>query len=1130
MKISCPNCSAAYELDDARVPPSGLNIKCPKCKNPFTVHRPKGDAAKPPAKAGKSAPPGGKAPPPKMAPIQPPAKPKPGGAVPLPGMADGPAAASSAFSDLDPPAAPSAVALPGLDGGQGPQRTAVDFRPPTGPTARKDEADGVVPLPGFEDQFGSPGAPPGDDPFGSVDFEADKPAAPAAKPPPPPPPDDDDPFPIDAVAPPPAPKEEPMSFDFAEPKLSQISAAPSAAGSPEMLDFVDDAPKGPGAKKPPPPVIAKEKEKGKGKKEETLPFDEPPPEASVPSSVSRLEEKERKKKERDERAARDRRERARRKAEQGTGKIKRAARQLTRPRHAIAVALLVGLAAAGVLGYRARRTSAGLFWTNQFLTAKKAASAAEAKVVEQGLQKLNRGDFTSAREALAAAAQLIETVPDDEEVRAFFVLTASELKIEYGQVGSDWDQARRVIEKMKANRPSQNRARGAFSLASGEVTKAKQYLATLGDTPNADLDSTWLYAMALVSASESARAAQVLDNALRSRGTSTRLLLLRGAVARESGQLPEAGDFFQRALKSSPENARALVELASVRLRQNDQKAVTDLLTKALDTDIRKTMDAGEEARANMLRGTLAMQQRDLRAAEAAYERAVALDPNSPRVHEAYGEFRLQRLEWDKAARQFEAAIKFAGSAGAYAGAARAYLGQNRLLEADKAINEAVAKDANNARYLYLQGRVADAIGKAEEAYRKYEAALKAKPDLVEALCAEGLVWISRADTAKGQERFETALKVPVEGLTAVEDEAIGELALALGHTEKAKEAYARAMQKDPDDPIGHAGMGKALAAKGNLASARKEMEIALAQLDSDASLAYEYGSLLRRMGESHSALESFRKAVKLDSKETKYRARLGGLLVERGEFEEAEQQLRQAVALNDRHAEALYFLARALAGRKNLGEASDLMKRAVEIEPENGEYWYHLGLIYERGQQVRDAIDSFTKAIDKGNRSADAYEHLGLNLMVENRFQEAVKALTKASEADPKRARIWAEVGDAQQQAGDLDGAIRDFQRALSQDPSLPSVWTKLGIAYKDKDCKGCRTKAVDAFQRGIRVDPADALAHHQLGYMFKDDGRRREAIAEFRRYLDLRPDAGDASNVQDDIYYLQEESRRIP
>ena len=910
-----------------------------------------------------------------------------------------------------------------------------------------------------------------------------------------------------------------MSYDFVDPKQSKPQ------GGADMLDFVDEGAKDGAAKKrPPPPVVPKGPE---SKAEDPFDFTNDAPAAAAPSKQA---EKDRKKKEREDRAAFEKEERARRKAIRGPGRLQSAVQSLAKPRQAVAAAVLLALIGVGILGFRARRTPAGLFWTNRFLPAKRAASAAEAKVIEEGLQKLNRGDFTSAREALSAAAQLIAAVPDDEEVQAFFVLAASEVKIEYGQLGGDWDQARRVVEKLKGSRPSQNRARGAFALSAGDVQKAKQYLAALGDTPNADLDSTWLYAVALVAANEPLRAAPVLDNALRSRATSTRLLLLRGAVARDRGELAQAADFFERALKSAPENARAMVELASVRLRQDDSKSASELLAKALDTDARKTLDAAEEARANMHRGQLAIAARNPRAAEAAYERAVVLDPNSPRVHEAYGQFRLQRLEWEKAARQFEDAIKYGGSAAAYAGAAGAYLGQNRLLEADKAINEAVSRDATSARYLYLQGRVADAIGKAEEAYRKYEAALKAKPDLVEALCAEGTVWLSRNDTGKARERLDAALRVQVEGLTSLEDEAIGELALGLGDRDIAREAYGRALHKSPDDALAHSGMGKALAAQGNLVAARREMETALTQLDSDASLAFEYGSLLRRMGESQPAIQSFRKAVKLDSKEPRYRARLGGVLVERGEFEEAEQQLRQAVALNDHNGEALYYLARALAGRKNLGEAIDLMKKAVEIEPDNAEYLYHLGLIFERGQQVRSAIDAFSRSIDKGNRTADAHEHLGAVLMVENRFAEAVKAFTKASEMEARRARIWAELADAQQQAGDLEGGIRNFQRALALDPSLPSVWTKLGIAYKDKDCHGCRTKAVDALQRATRVNPADAVAHYELGYMFKDDGRRRDAIAEFRRYLDLRPDAGDAASVQDDIYYMQEESRRVP
>jgi Flp pilus assembly protein TadD len=71
--------------------------------------------------------------------------------------------------------------------------------------------------------------------------------------------------------------------------------------------------------------------------------------------------------------------------------------------------------------------------------------------------------------------------------------------------------------------------------------------------------------------------------------------------------------------------------------------------------------------------------------------------------------------------------------------------------------------------------------------------------------------------------------------------------------------------------------------------------------MEGDAPLAYEYGSLLRRMNEPDAALAMLRNAVKLDSKEPRFRARLGALLVERGEFEEAEQQLRQAVLMNDR-------------------------------------------------------------------------------------------------------------------------------------------------------------------------------------------------------------------------------------
>ncbi|HZX96749.1 MAG TPA: tetratricopeptide repeat protein [Myxococcales bacterium] len=1118
MKISCPNCSAAYELDDSRVPPAGLSIKCPKCKNPFTVQRPRaGDASKQgvavplPGLAGSGAP---AAQPPSGRP--PGAKRPPPMAVPLPGMG----AAAPASSG---PA--GAVPLPGLDAAPAHPRVAAAFpvAPPSAPL--RDEA---VPLPGAD---GDDTVQVGDDPFAAIDLGAEA----ARQPPPAGSVDDldlpdslaspggvspaaDDGFHVDLPepsAPAHLPSEE-SRFDRVEPPRQKAATQ----GASDMLDFVDDGPK-PEKKtgRPPPPMVGKPPEPSK---EEVLSLDEP--DQGEAAADAKKAEKERKK--------RERAERARRKAA-GPSLIQRlrpALASAAQPKRLAAAAVLLAIAGAVTLGIRARHTSAGLFWMNLYLPSKKAASAAESKVIQDGMARLAKGDFDGTRGAVAAGAQLLTVLPEDEDAKAFFVLAASELKLQYGQAGSDWDQARRVMEKMKVTAPAQNRARGAYALANGDAAGGKQLLATLGDPATLDLESAWLYARALILTGEQVRGAQVLDVALKKNPGSAKLLLLRAGVARDRGQLAESAAFYEKALQAAPESAAAMVELADVRLRLGDAKAARELLARALDAERRKTLDAAEEARGNVMMGRLLATEHDTAGAEAAFERAVALDPNSGKVHEAYGDFRLQRREWEKAGRQFEAAIQHGASAAANAGAARAYLGQNRLLEADKAITEAVNKEPGNARYLYLQGRVADAIGKAEEAYRKYEAALKAKPDLVEALAAEGGVWMSRNDKAKAQEKLDAALAVKGEGLTTLEDEAIGDLALAMGNPAKAQEAFARALAKDPGDALAHAGIGKALAAQENLAGARKEMEVALKGLDSDASLAYEYGSLLRRMKEPEAALQSLRNAVKLDSKEPRYRARLGALLVERGAFEEAEQELRQAVLMNDRNAEGQYFLARALAGRKKMGEAIDTVKKAVELEPDNAEYLFQMGVIYERSQQVQDAINAFNKSIDRDGKNADGHEHLGLNLMVENRYPEAATALGKAAALEPKRARLWAELGDAEQQGGDVDGAIRDFQKALSLDSNLPSVWTKLGIAYKDKDCKGCRTKAVDALKRATHVDPADAVAHHELGYMFKDDGRRKDAIVEFRRYLDLKPDAGDAASVRDDIYYLQEESRRAP
>src|SRR5690242_13742866 len=40
LRIECESCHAPYQVDERRVPPQGMKMRCPKCGHSFTVTRP----------------------------------------------------------------------------------------------------------------------------------------------------------------------------------------------------------------------------------------------------------------------------------------------------------------------------------------------------------------------------------------------------------------------------------------------------------------------------------------------------------------------------------------------------------------------------------------------------------------------------------------------------------------------------------------------------------------------------------------------------------------------------------------------------------------------------------------------------------------------------------------------------------------------------------------------------------------------------------------------------------------------------------------------------------------------------------------------------------------------------------
>ena len=65
----------------------------------------------------------------------------------------------------------------------------------------------------------------------------------------------------------------------------------------------------------------------------------------------------------------------------------------------------------------------------------------------------------------------------------------------------------------------------------------------------------------------------------------------------------------------------------------------------------------------------------------------------------------------------------------------------------------------------------------------------------------------------------------------------------------------------------------------------------------------------------------------------------------------------------------------------------------------------------------------------------------------------------------------------------------------------------------------KGDEQAAIPEFQKAIELAPGEASFHVSLGISLEAAGRVDEAVAEFKRYLEMEPSADDAAQLKEHV-----------
>jgi len=248
-------------------------------------------------------------------------------------------------------------------------------------------------------------------------------------------------------------------------------------------------------------------------------------------------------------------------------------------------------------------------------------------------------------------------------------------------------------------------------------------------------------------------------------------------------------------------------------------------------------------------------------------------------------------------------------------------------------------------------------------------------------------------------------------------------------------------------------------------------------------------------------------------------------------------QQLAKPAAVSDpkeenlRHSAArtLNSLGVAYFEKQQFAKAIATFEDALKYDPGNQDMRTNLGMVYFQQGQFDKVVETLTEvsrthpadqrvltalavahfAEGRYNEAVSFYERLAplvpndpvlrITLVVASQLADRPNA-AKLHQQLPQNAETQAQyhiiLADAHRSRLRLPAAIVEYEKALTLVPTLPEVNYRLGVLHSDLHAY---QKAVEAFERELRINPQSADAAYSLGAYYLNYGNDAQKALEY-------------------------------
>jgi putative PEP-CTERM system TPR-repeat lipoprotein len=747
----------------------------------------------------------------------------------------------------------------------------------------------------------------------------------------------------------------------------------------------------------------------------------------------------------------------------------------------------------------------------------------------------------------------------------------------YSVIGK-YDAAERELQKVLRQRPASREAHIEIARVYAQGGKPdealKEIAALAGDVKKDDIESLEISGWAYTVKGDYPTAAVLFKKVLVIQPGRPSAMLMSSKTYLLAGNIQAAHAQVDELLKNEPSNRSALYLLAEIQTRERDASSAIktyDLLLHIVPTDsealFKKGMLYVEQGRFDdaiaisetlirkfsalpegyKLKGIGLFSQKNFKDAIVMFQKTVAIRPNTG-VYYLLGLCHFNNGELEQAMDQLQRALDLNPAYDqARVLASLVYMKKSKADDAITEIRKVLAADPKNAAAHSILGSAFLAKGMSAEGLAELNRALELDPEFVDARLKKGIFELSRGKTGEGEAELGAAVRINPEllngriilassylrrneyakalttaqqGLRGQKTDAffyniIADVSLHQSKPTDAMNALRKAKEADPRYEVTYFKLVALHMMAGEQEKGISELQTLVGLSPDNAQAWLALASLLEISGkgkEARTCYESARKTGQYDAalETARYYLRCK-------EPAEAVTALDEVLRINPSAPDLLGLKGRALLDQKKFEEAVDTYEKLAQVNAGTG-----LAAVvdaYLAMNKLEKALERVRREMKGNPERLDLMAEVSRIYAITGKTTEAVDNARQIIRKQPGAAIGYVTLAMVYQSCKDIDKGIDVLKSAPKmQDVNLPMM---LGNLYA---IKKNFASALEQYRKAELLRPGYVPAIYQKGVLFYTMGKKKEAIAEYQRVVQLFQEHVPALN---NLAYLYAEDR---